>query len=335
VLLQVCAAEVGHLFKAGEAMRASVAVITGGAGFLGAHLCERLLEDGYEVVCIDNFSTGRHANVAGLLDRPGFRLIHGDVNEPLRFDGRADIVLHFASPAAPRDYLNLPIETLKVGSIGTLQALALAKEQASRFLLASSSEVYGDPHVHPQTEEYWGNVNPVGPRSVYDEAKRFAESATISYRHTHRLDSSIVRIFNTFGPGMRLDDGRAVPTFVRQALRGEPISVAGDGFQTRSFCYVDDLIEGIVRLLHSDLAGPVNIGNPEEISILDLALLIKELTRSESPVKFVELPVDDPTNRRPDISLAKERLGWWPTVSLRAGLERTIEWFEEHTDALE
>ena len=303
------------------------AVVTGGAGFLGSHLCERLLDEGYEVVCIDNFLTGSAENLAHLVGRDGFSIVRSDVSEYIHVTGPVDAVLHFASPASPIDYLKLPIHTLKVGSIGTLHALGLAMEKGARFLLASTSESYGDPLVHPQPESYWGNVNPVGPRGVYDEAKRFAEAMTMAYRRTHGLDTGIVRIFNTFGPRMRPNDGRAIPAFIGQALAGEPITVAGDGRQTRSICYVDDLIEGIYRLLRSDQTGPVNIGNPHEIAVLDLATWIKELTGSASPVTFIPRPEDDPRVRRPDITLARSTLGWEPRVPIEEGLRRTIDWF--------
>jgi dTDP-glucose 4,6-dehydratase len=303
------------------------AVVTGGAGFLGSHLCHRLLTDGYQVTCLDNFLTGAPTNVDHLLEHDRFRLIRADVSDFVHVVGPVDVVLHFASPASPVDYLQLPIHTLKVGSIGTLHALGLAKEKRARFLLASTSEVYGDPRVHPQPEHYWGNVNPVGPRGVYDEAKRFAEALTMAYRQTHGVDTAIVRIFNTFGPRMRPNDGRAIPTFIRQALDNEPITVAGDGSQTRSVCYVDDLVEGIVRLLHSSLHGPVNIGNPHEMSVLELAEWIRTLAGSRSPIQFVPRPQDDPTVRQPDISYARAELGWEPKVPVEDGLIRTIEWF--------
>jgi dTDP-glucose 4,6-dehydratase len=302
-------------------------VVTGGAGFLGSHLCERLLLEGYSVTCLDNFLTGSPSNLAHLLEHPGFRLVRADVTDYIHVPGPVDAVLHFASPASPVDYLQLPIATMKVGSIGTMHALGLAKEKGARFLLASTSEAYGDPQVHPQPEAYWGHVNPVGPRGVYDEAKRFAEAITMAYRRTHRVDTAIVRIFNTFGPRMRLHDGRAIPTFIRQALSGEPITVAGDGEQTRSICYVDDLVEGIVRLLRSDLPGPVNIGNPHEVSMLNLAVWIRDLTGSRSVIEHIERPVDDPTVRQPDITLARVALAWRPQVSIADGLERTIAWF--------
>jgi dTDP-glucose 4,6-dehydratase len=302
-------------------------VVTGGAGFLGSHLCQRLLEDGYEVVCLDDFCTGNSANVAHLLEDPRFRLVRADVTDYIHVSGHVDVVLHMASPASPIDYLQMPLHTLKVGSIGTLHCLGLAKDKNARFLLASTSESYGDPLVHPQPETYWGNVNPVGPRGVYDEAKRFAEAATMAYRSARAVETTIARIFNTFGPRMRPWDGRAIPTFIGQALRGEPLTVAGDGSQTRSVCYVDDLIEGLVRLLHSDLEGPVNIGNCDEMSVLQLAHLIIDLTGSSSEIMFVDRPQDDPSVRQPDITLARSALGWEPEVDVRDGLRRTIEWF--------
>jgi len=304
-------------------------VVTGGAGFLGSHLCERLLADGHEVICLDTFVTGSPANVAHLAETGPFRLVRSDVTEHVYVAGQVDAVLHFASPASPIDYLRLPIHTLKVGAIGTLHTLGLAREKSARFLLASTSEVYGDPQVHPQPETYWGHVNPVGPRGVYDEAKRFAEAMTLAYRRTHGMDTKIVRIFNTFGPRMRPDDGRAIPTFIRQALAGQRLTVAGDGSQTRSVCYVDDLVDGVVRLLHSDLPGPVNLGNPAELSILALARRIQDLTGADSPVEFVPRPEDDPMVRQPDITLAREALGWEPVVELDEGLKRTIGWMRE------
>ncbi len=306
------------------------AVVTGGAGFLGSHLCERLLGDGWEVLALDNFLTGAPTNVEHLLGQAGFRLLRADVTDYVHVAGPVDAVLHLASPASPIDYLQLPIATMKVGSIGTLHALGLAKEKRARFLLASTSETYGDPLIHPQAESYWGNVNPVGPRGVYDEAKRFAEALTMAYRRTHGLDTAIARIFNTFGPRMRPDDGRAIPTFIRQALAGQPVTVAGDGSQTRSICYVDDLVRGIVALLYSDLAGPVNIGNPHELSMLDLATWIRDLTGSRSEIQFVPRPEDDPEIRQPDITLAREALGWTPEVTIEDGLKRTIAWFLDH-----
>lgn len=303
------------------------AVVAGGCGFLGSHLCERLLDEGIDVTCVDNFVTGSPANVAHLLDRGGFRLLRADVTEFVYVGGAVDYVLNFASPASPIDYLRLPIETLKVGSLGTLHTLGLARDKGARYLLASTSETYGDPLVHPQPETYWGNVNPVGPRGVYDEAKRFGEALTAAYRRAYGADTAIVRIFNTYGERMRPDDGRAIPTFIRQALAGEPITVAGNGSQTRSVCYVSDLVEGLLRLLLSDHPGPMNIGNPAELSVLDLALAVREATGSTSPVHFIDRPVDDPSVRQPDITLARTVLGWEPTVSLDDGLERTIRWF--------
>jgi dTDP-glucose 4,6-dehydratase len=308
------------------------AVVTGGAGFLGSHLCEALIARGDEVVCLDNFLTGSPDNVAHLVPNPRFRLVRSDVTDFLHVGGDVDVVLHFASPASPIDYLKMPIETLKVGSIGTLHALGLSREKGARFVLASTSEVYGDPEVHPQPESYWGNVNPVGPRGVYDEAKRFAEAVTLAYRQTHGIDTGIARIFNTFGPRMRPNDGRAIPNFIRQALRGEPLTVAGDGSQTRSICYVDDLVAGVIALLDSDEPGPVNLGNPHELSMLDLAHWIIRLAGSTSTVTHIERPVDDPSVRRPDTTLARERLGWVPTVPIEEGLRRTIEWFRRHPE---
>jgi dTDP-glucose 4,6-dehydratase len=304
-------------------------VVTGGAGFLGSHLCERLLADGEDVVALDNFLTGSPHNVEHLLPHDGFRLIKADITDYLHVPGPVDTVLHFASPASPIDYLQLPIETLKVGSTGTLHALGLAKEKGARFVLASTSETYGDPQVHPQPETYWGHVNPVGPRGVYDEAKRYAEALTMAYRRTHGVDTGILRIFNTYGPRMRPNDGRAIPTFIRQALAGEPVTVAGDGSQTRSVCYVDDLVEGILRLTRSQLPGPVNIGNPHELSMLDLAQRVIGLAGSRSEVAFIERPTDDPTVRQPDITLARAELGWEPHVPLDEGLTRTIAWFRQ------
>lgn len=311
------------------------AVVTGGAGFLGSHLCERLLERGLDVLCLDNFLTGNANNVEHLLEQPGFRLVRADVTDYVHVPGDVDYVFHFASPASPIDYLELPIQTLKVGSIGTLHLLGLAKEKAARFILASTSETYGDPQVHPQPETYWGHVNPVGPRGVYDEAKRFAEALTTAYRRSHGVDTTILRIFNTYGERMRPNDGRAIPTFIRQALLGKPITVAGDGSQTRSVCYVDDLIEGIIRLAFSDHPGPMNIGNPNELAILALAETVRDLVGSSSEIRFVERPVDDPTVRQPDITLARSTLGWEPQVSLAAGLERTIVWFRAHPELVD
>ena len=307
--------------------RPARAVVTGGAGFLGSHLCEGLLERGIEVLCLDNFLTGSPANVAHLTEHPGFRLVRTDVTDYLHVSGPVGYVLHFASPASPLDYLRMPLETLKVGSIGTLHALGLARDKGARFLLASTSEVYGDPEVHPQPETYWGNVNPVGPRGVYDEAKRFAEALTVAYRTTHGVDTAIARIFNTYGPRMRPGDGRAIPTFIRQALAGEDLTVAGDGSQTRSVVHVDDEVEGLLRLLLSGHPGPMNVGSPDEWSVLDLALMVRKVAGSQSGVVHVERPVDDPTVRRPDITLAERELGWRPSVRLEDGLASTIAWF--------
>jgi dTDP-glucose 4,6-dehydratase len=309
-------------------------VVTGGAGFLGSHLCDRLIADGHEVIALDNFLTGTPSNVEHLMQHDRFRLIKADITDYLHVPGPVDEVLHFASPASPIDYLLLPIETLKVGSIGTLHALGLAKEKGARFLLASTSETYGDPQVHPQPETYWGHVNPVGPRGVYDEAKRYAEALTMAYRRTHGVDTGILRIFNTHGARMRPKDGRAIPAFASQALTGQPITVAGDGSQTRSIIYVDDLVEGIMRLLRSGLEGPVNIGNPHEVSILYLAETIKRLTNSSSEIVFIERPVDDPSIRQPDITLAKRELGWEPQIEFEDGLKRTLAWFAEHPELI-
>jgi len=307
-------------------------LITGGAGFLGSHLCERFLSEGYEVICMDNLITGSLDNVEHLFREPAFHFEQRDVTEFIHIPGRLDAILHFASPASPIDYLELPIQTLKVGSLGTHKALGLAREKHSRFLLASTSECYGDPLVHPQSEDYWGNVNPVGPRGVYDEAKRFAEAMTMAYNRSHRIATRIIRIFNTYGPRMRLNDGRALPAFMSQALRGEPISVFGDGSQTRSFCYVDDLVEGIYRLLHSDEVLPTNIGNPAEMSILEFAQKVVELTGSASEISYLPLPVDDPKVRQPDISKARRVLGWEPKIDLDTGLRRTLEYFEKKVE---
>ncbi|MEZ5092433.1 UDP-glucuronic acid decarboxylase family protein [Nocardioides sp.] len=307
-------------------------VVTGGAGFLGSHLCESFVRQGHEVLCLDNFLTGSPANVEHLAEEDGFRLVRTDVTDFIHVSGPVDAVLHFASPASPVDYLRLPIQTLKVGSIGTLHALGLARDKGARFVLASTSEVYGDPQVHPQPESYWGHVNPVGPRGVYDEAKRFSEALTMAYRSTYGVDTGIVRIFNTFGPRMRPNDGRAIPNFIRQALLDHPVTVAGDGSQTRSICFVDDLVDGIVALTLSDQPGPMNLGNPHEVSMLDLARWIIELTGSASQIQLVPRPVDDPEVRRPDTTLARERLGWEPKVPIEQGLQRTIEWFRAHPE---
>ncbi|MBZ0112656.1 MAG: SDR family oxidoreductase [Thermoanaerobaculia bacterium] len=309
-------------------MNRPTAVITGGAGFLGSHLCDRLLSEGYSVVCVDNLITGRLSNIEHLTDNPDFDFVRHDITRDLHLDQDVDCVLHFASPASPRDYLELPIQTLKVGSLGTHNSLGLAMAKGARFLLASTSETYGDPLVHPQSEEYWGNVNPVGPRGVYDEAKRFAEAMTMAYHRYHGLDTRIVRIFNTYGPRMRGHDGRVVPSFIQQALAGEPLTVFGDGSQTRSFCYVADLVEGIFRLLKSDVTTPVNIGNPREMTVLQFAEKILELTESESVIAYRDLPVDDPKIRQPDITKARRELGWEPSVDLDAGLSETIRYFK-------
>ena len=303
-------------------------VITGAAGFLGSHLTDRFLADGYEVVGVDNFITGTRANLAHMEDDPRFDLITHDVSKPLFFHGQIEGVLHFASPASPVDYLEMPIQTLKVGSLGSHNMLGLAKAKGARFFLASTSEVYGDPLVHPQPESYWGNVNPVGPRGVYDEAKRFAEAITMAYHRYHGLDTRIVRIFNTFGPRMRPGDGRVVSNFIVQALRGEPLTVYGDGSQTRSFCFVDDEVEGIFRLYQSDRVEPTNVGNPGEFTITELARIILEETGSSSEIEYRPLPTDDPKVRQADITVARAELGWEPQVELRDGLRRTIKWFD-------
>ena len=302
-------------------------LITGGAGFVGSHLCDRFIAEGHEVVCIDNFITGRPVNIGHLRDNPKFRVIVHDASEPLFIDGLIDNVLHFASPASPVDYVKSPIQTLKIGSLGTHVALGIAKAHGARFLLASTSEVYGDPVIHPQTEDYWGNVNPVGERSMYDEAKRFAEAMTMAYHREHGVDTHIVRIFNTYGPRMRLDDGRVLPNFVGQALRGEPLTVYGEGRQTRSFCYVTDLVDGIFRLLFSDYHLPVNIGNPSEITILQFADEILKHTGSKSTIVNRPLPPDDPKQRKPNIALAQKLLGWEPKVDRQEGLKRTLDYF--------
>ena len=303
------------------------AVVTGGAGFLGSHLCRALVSRGWDVTDIDSLLTGRVANVEDLLEMPAFELMEHDVSEYVAVDGPVDAVLHFASPASPRDYLEYPIKTLKVGSLGTHNTLGLAKASGARYLLASTSEIYGDPQVHPQTEAYWGHVNPVGPRGVYDEAKRFAEAIAMAYHRVHGIDVKIVRIFNTYGERLRAGDGRVVSNFLVQAMDGKPLTVYGDGLQTRSFCYVDDEVRGILALLDSDWIGPMNIGNPDEFTVLELARAVLEVTGSESEIVFEPLPVDDPTRRRPDITLATEMLGWRPEVDLREGLARTYEWF--------
>ncbi len=304
-------------------------VITGGAGFLGSHLCDRFLNEGSEVICVDNFITGGPANVEHLRSNPKFMLLRHDISHPLEIDGSVDHVLHFASPASPVDYLRHPIPTLKVGSLGTHNALGLAKLKKARFLLASTSEVYGDPQQHPQREDYWGHVNPIGVRGVYDEAKRFAEAMTMAYHRYHGVHTHIVRIFNTYGERMRLDDGRVLPNLMGQALRGEPLTIYGEGSQTRSFCYVADLVEGIYRLLATDFHEPVNLGNPHEVSILDFAKEILVLTGSRSTLVFKPLPQDDPKVRRPDIERARRLLGWEPKVDRHQGLSRTLDYFRQ------
>ena len=304
-------------------------LITGGAGFLGSHLCDRFLAEGYEVICMDNLITGDLRNIEHLFADSDFHFHHQDVTEFIHVPGKLDVVMHFASPASPIDYLELPIQTLKVGSLGTHKALGLAHAKGARLLLASTSECYGDPKVHPQPETYWGNVNPVGPRGVYDEAKRFAEAITMAYHRQHAVQTRIVRIFNTYGPRMRLNDGRALPAFMSQALEGRDITVFGDGSQTRSFCYCDDLVEGIWRLLHSDESMPTNIGNPSEMTILEFAKKVVELTGSRSEISFRDLPEDDPKVRQPDISKAKRVLGWEPKVGLDEGLRRTLAYFQD------
>ncbi|MGH2808687.1 MAG: UDP-glucuronic acid decarboxylase family protein [Actinomycetota bacterium] len=305
------------------------AVVTGGAGFLGSHLCERLLDEGWTVVCIDSLLTGSRSNADRLADRAGYTFVEQNVVDDLSVDGDVDYTLHFASPASPQDYLDHPIPTLKVGGMGTWKVLGLAKAKGATFMLASTSEVYGDPLVHPQPETYWGNVTPIGPRGVYDEAKRYAEAMAMAYHRTHGVPVKLNRIFNTFGPRMRRHDGRAVPNFIEQALTDKPITVHGDGSQTRSLCYVDDLIEGIFRFLNSDEQGPMNLGNPHEVTVLQLAEMIRDLAGSKSEITFEGRPIDDPEKRRPDITRALERLGWQPQVPLNEGLQRTIDWARE------
>ena len=301
--------------------------VSGGGGFLGSHLCRALRRRGDEVVCIDNLVTGEESNIADLMTGPGFTFLLHNVSEHVEVDGPLDAVMHLASPASVVDYLDLPIQTLKVGSLGTHNLLGLSRVKGARFFLASTSEIYGEPLVHPQVETYWGNVNPVGPRGVYDEAKRFAEAITMAYHREHGLDVRIARIFNVYGERMRPNDGRVVSNFIVQALVGQPLTIYGDGSQTRSFCYVEDEIRGFLALLDSSYVGPVNIGNPDEFTIAELANLVIELTASKSPIEYRPLPVDDPTQRQPDISLAREILGWEPRIALREGLSRTIEWF--------
>jgi dTDP-glucose 4,6-dehydratase len=310
-------------------IRNPISLVTGGAGFLGSHLCDRLLAEGHSVICMDNLITGSMENISHILGNERFRFVKYNVTEYVHIDGPLDYILHFASPASPIDYLKLPIQTLKVGSLGTHKTLGLAKEKRARYLLASTSEVYGDPNIHPQPEDYWGNVNPIGVRGVYDEAKRFAEAITMAYHRYHSLETRIVRIFNTYGPRMRLHDGRALPTFMKQALSDEDITVFGDGSQTRSFCYVSDLVDGIYRLLMSDETYPVNIGNPEEISLLQFAEEVRDITATASSIVFKPLPEDDPKVRQPDITRARSILGWEPKVGRREGLKMTLAYFAE------
>jgi dTDP-glucose 4,6-dehydratase len=304
----------------------TIGVVTGGAGFLGSHLCERLVGEGWEVLCLDSLLTGDIANLEAILDSPAFHFEQYDVTNYLFVRGRVDWVLHFASPASPRDYLDHSIHTMKVGALGTLRALGLAKEKGAGFLLASTSEVYGDPNVNPQPETYWGNVNPVGPRGVYDEAKRYAEAMAMAYQRVHQVPVKIARIFNTYGPRLRAQDGRAVPTFIRQALAGQPITVHGTGRQTRSLCYVDDLVTGLWRFINSDVLGPMNLGNPQEVQVLEIANAIRSLCDSGSEIVFEDRPEDDPEVRCPVITFARTVLGWEPSISLRSGLRRTIDW---------
>ncbi len=305
------------------------AVVTGGAGFLGSHLCERLLSEGYEVVCVDNLITGSEENVRSLERHDGFTMLQQDVTKQLNIPGAVDTVLHFASPASPDDYLKYPIQTLKAGALGTHVTLGLAKAKGAQYMLASSSEVYGDPVPNPQSEEYWGNVNPIGPRGVYDEAKRYAEAMTMAYHRVHDVDTRIARIFNVYGPRMRLNDGRAIPNFIYHALEGLPLTIYGDGKQTRSFCYVSDMVEALWRLLNSSVADPINLGNPDEKTILELATKIRDIVGNNVEFVFKPLPQDDPKVRRPDIGKAKEFLGWQPTIYLEEGLQETIAYFRE------
>jgi dTDP-glucose 4,6-dehydratase len=303
-------------------------LLTGGAGFIGSHLCNMLIKEGHSIICMDNLITGKKENIQHLLDNPSFKFIEHDVTTYIDIKEHIDYVMHFASPASPVDYLKYPIKTLKVGSLGTHNSLGVAKEHKAKFFLASTSEVYGDPLVNPQPETYWGNVNPIGPRGVYDEAKRFAEAITLAYYRSHGIDTKIVRIFNTYGPHMRDHDGRAIPNFIDQALKNEPVTVYGDGLQTRSFCYVSDLVDGIYRLMQSGLNEPVNIGNPNEMTLLELAKKIIKLINSKSKIEYKPLPVNDPKVRRPDITKAKKELSWQPKVSLDEGLKSTIDWFK-------
>jgi dTDP-glucose 4,6-dehydratase len=311
-------------------MKKKTVVVTGGAGFLGSHLCDKFISQEYRVICVDNLITGNRKNFKHLTKDKNFKFIKHDVSKKIRIPGNVDYVLHFASPASPVDYLNYPIPTLKVGALGTHNTLGLAKRKKARFLLASTSEVYGDPQVHPQKEDYWGHVNPIGPRGVYDEAKRFAEAITLAYHRYHKVDTRIVRIFNTYGPRMRIQDGRVVPNFIYQALNNKALTVYGDGKQTRSFCYYSDLIDGIYRLLLSKYTGPVNIGNPKEFTILQFAELVLKTPGTKSKLTFKPLPTDDPKQRKPDISLAKKILKWQPKVPLEQGLQQTMDWFKEN-----
>jgi len=304
-------------------------LITGGAGFLGSHLCDLFLAEGHQVIAMDNLITGDIGNIVHLAGNENFRFIKHDVTEYIYIEGELDAILHFASPASPIDYLQYPIQTLKVGALGTHKALGLARAKGARFLLASTSEVYGDPLLHPQREDYWGNVNPIGPRGVYDEAKRFAEAMTLAYHRYHGVDTRIARVFNTYGPRMRLDDGRVVPNFIGQALRGEPLTVYGDGSQSRSFCYVGDLIDGVYKLLLSNVVEPVNLGNPREMTILEVAHKVNEITGNSAGIVYKPLPRDDPKRRCPDISRARQLFGWEPKVGLEEGLQKTIEWFKQ------
>jgi len=308
-------------------MGRKVAVITGGAGFIGSHLCERLIREGFRVICLDNLITGNLKNIEGLVKNKNFKFIKHDVTKYINIEGKIDYVLHFASLASPVDYLKFPIQTLKVGSLGTHNALGLAKEKKAKFLLASTSEVYGDPLIHPQPESYWGHVNPVGVRGCYDESKRFAEAITMAYHRVHKIDTKIVRIFNTYGPRMRINDGRVVPNFIYQALHNKPITVYGKGKQTRSFCYITDLIEGIYRVMLQSINEPINLGNPKEFSILELAKIVIKLTGTKSKIVFKLLPEDDPRQRKPDITKAKKLLKWQPTIELKEGFKKTILWF--------
>jgi len=302
-------------------------LITGGAGFIGSHLCDRLIKEGFKIICVDNLITGKVNNIKHLYRDKNFKFLNHNVTKYIDIKSRVNYVLHFASPASPEDYLKFPIQTLKVGSLGTHNALGLAKEKKAKFMLASTSEVYGDPLVHPQPESYWGNVNPVGVRGCYDESKRFAEAITMAYRRIHGIDTKIIRIFNTHGPRMRMNDGRVVPNFIYQALNNKPLTVYGKGNQSRSFCYIDDLIEGIFRLMNSKVNEPINLGNPNEFTILELARLVLKLTNSKSKIIFKALPEDDPKQRQPDITKAKKMLHWQPRVELEEGLKKTIEWF--------